>query len=534
MNHESTLRRIETEKYVYTNEVVFGPSCVESTRTFIKQMNERGVIKSIFNDDIWTCYSGVSNYSINFSFDEISYNTHVGKHFGIPYERMQIMLKCFAAYCMGEYIFSTIADSGIKVIKEFLCRYQDIGYRINIGNVQMVEDFLYFINTPEELTKEVISNIEKVRDDKKNRVRELSPLINYLVIENEINKLFRGPISDEEFVFYFPIYFWVNITFILPLRATEMMVTPFDCLTITDEYIELRVRRTQLKGKNKESTVKYDVDKDYKVFSYRLESVINRSVFENIEKYRSLTQKHERRFLFEYGKGFSNDMFSLPGFNRLLRVFVDEKVIGNTQYEFAKKTCGIDDFEYVTAGDSRPIAMANLYFQGASEDICRQLADHKDIATSEGYFTNVTETLFCSSVIKTQNKINMRRLEGNRSKNEMVYKDRFGCTSIKHRVDPHDISDCKDHYEDCFGCPYYSPEDEEIDKHLKECGSRLEECLKQILADKNRLKGKDAPFDELMLELHTNGAKYKESADIYVQKEAVKWEEHQNTTIIDC
>lgn len=161
-----------------------------------------------------------------------------------------------------------------------------------------------------------------------------------------------------------------------------MLVTPFDYLEIDDDRVLLRVRRTKLKGGHKQ--VYYDVDKDYEIFTYSLDGIIKKQVFNNIKMYQEMTSSHIRRFLFDYGEVFSNHMMSLSGFNNLLKVFIDERIVGNPKYEFARSVCGISEFEYVTAGDSRPIAMANLYFQDAGADICRQLANHMNVTTSEG------------------------------------------------------------------------------------------------------------------------------------------------------
>lgn len=104
-----------------------------------------------------------------------------------------------------------------------------------------------------------------------------------------------------------------------------------------------------------------------------------------------------------------NNMLSLQAFNQLIATFVEENIIGNSRYDFARYAIGIKEFETVTAGDSRPIAMANLYFQKTGEDICRQLADHVNINTSSGYYTNISETIWASSVVQLQKKLDYER-----------------------------------------------------------------------------------------------------------------------------
>lgn len=530
---QNTLNQIETEDIVIDKKHCYGFEFVKMTREFVLDMVKEGVIvKGTFDDDAWTCYSGVKKHEIRFDFDKNSYEKHIGREFGISYETMKQMLKCYIAYCTGDYVFGYLADDITRVIIGFLCGYKKRGYKLEPYEISNVEGFLAFINTPEPMIQEVMANIKKV-PSRKPHARKLSPLINYLIIENEINKMFEGDVSDSDFIKYFPIYFWVNITFVLPLRATEMLVTPFECIEISDDEIILTVRRTVLKGGK--SRVYYDVNKDYKKFSYHLRGIINTRVFETIQRYQEMTKNHKRRFLFDYGRTFSNEMLSLSGFNNLIRVFMDDRIIDNPQYEYAKNVCGIDEYEYVTAGDSRPIAMANLFFQGAGADICRQLADHVNISTSEGYYSNVSETLYCSSIIKMQERINKEFQEDKINKSDMVFKDQFGCSSVKRWKDKNNIEDCKGHYEDCFGCKYYLPNDKEIEEHMIERKANFEEYVKKmqsVLTSTNKIKGKDIDINELFLNVHTTSVRYKESTDVYAEKEAKKWVEQRNSQTI--
>ena len=158
----------------------------------------------------------------------------------------------------------------------------------------------------------------------------------------------------------------------------------------------MKVRRTNLKGAGKKS-VYYNVDKDYTIFTYNIPNI---EAIYYIEKYLKLTSSQDRRFLFEYNEWMVNDMLSRAAFNHLLEEFIKETIIGNTKYDFVKYASGITEFEVVTAGDSRPIAMANLYFQKSGADICRQLAGHVNIDTSAGYYTNISDTIWASSVIE--------------------------------------------------------------------------------------------------------------------------------------
>ncbi|MCR5606839.1 MAG: hypothetical protein K6F69_08500, partial [Treponema sp.] len=463
----ATVRITEDEDIAVYKDYCYSSSFEEKCNNFINTMRRDGKIKGNFIDNKWVCYSGVKNTEISFVFDKDKYQKNLGKKYGISYEAMQSMIKCYVCYCTGEYIFRTIAADVVNTIKQFVTMEKTIVLSMTNAEVDKIEDFLEFISTPEEMIDDSIKNIRKIRTVTSKSVRKLSPLINYLVIENEINDMYAGPISDEDFVKYFPIYFWVNITFVLPLRATEMLVTPFDCVEITDDEVVLRVRRSNLKGGG--HRVHYDVDKDYDIFTYHLGNIINRQVFYNIKRYQELTKGHDRRFLFDYGGAFTNQMVSLSGFNNLVKLFIDERIKDNPKYAYAKYASHIEEFEYITAGDSRPIAMSNLYFQNAGLDLVMQLANHKQASTSESYCTNVTQTLFYSSIIEMQKKINKDYMEEKFYTSDLVIKDIYNCSSPKKLKDENYIEDCKGHYyPTCFGCKYYNPTDEEIQSYMKE------------------------------------------------------------------
>lgn len=285
------------------------------------------------------------------------YRSHASSELGITEERSRNMLRCYAISCHGVYIFNTISRDKVNIIRGFLQRYGDKDFKISRADMVTVEDFLVFIDTPDRQITRILSNIRQAKKRGTGQ-RQLSPIINYLAMENEVNRIYGSNPPEGVFRKWFPVYFWVNVTFILPLRATEMLLTPKECIYRKDGKVYLRVRRTNLKKGLR--TVYYDVDKDYREHSYDVPDTV---VARNIEKYMELTRAQDRRFLFEYNEQMVNGLFPLASFNRLTKAFMEEYIIGNTRYDFVRHTSGITEFEPVTAGDSRPIAMANLYFQ---------------------------------------------------------------------------------------------------------------------------------------------------------------------------
>ena len=100
-----------------------------------------------------------------------------------------------------------IADDSsqkIGVIKNFLMCYGDADYKLKSEEVTTVADFLAFINTPETQIDMLCSKIRMAKNKKRTQ-RNLSPLINYLVIENEVNSLYGTQLEEDLFKKWFPI-----------------------------------------------------------------------------------------------------------------------------------------------------------------------------------------------------------------------------------------------------------------------------------------------------------------------------------------
>jgi len=526
------LRKVETDEVIIYRHHIYNTDTLEKCHSLHARLVQEGKLEGAFNADKWMGFSGVKRFGMDFSIKRDAYESHIGKEFGISLETMKNMLRCYALYCNGVFVYQTISKEKLGVIKEFLEGFPEKNFKMTAYGIVTVEEFLAFIGTPDKQIRNVLDHIIRISEVRAEQ-RSMAPIINYLAIENEINGLFRTDLDEASFRKWFPIYFWVNITFILPLRATEMLVTPKKCIRRThDGKVFLTVRRTLLKkGKR---TVYYEVDKDYKEFLYQIPDA---EVASNIEKYIHITSGQDRRFLFEFSDLMINEMLSLQAFNHLLAEFMETRIIGNPYYDFAKYATGIQEFEKVTAGDSRPIAMANLYFQNAGEDICRQLADHVHINTSSGYYTNISETIWASSLIRFQ-----KRMEYENRCSEEAYKcgaiaamgEHSQCLSEKRLKDVGNLDDCieADHLADCMGCQYYRPAHSELVNFMEMQKKRADDGAKRVIEFMNNaaaVKNRSLSVEELFLSVQTEAHRYQMGCEISAKEKYGEWQELRNS-----
>lgn len=525
----SVLHKIESDEVVIYVDRVYSEEFLKKCRLFHKELVESGRMIGEFESEIWTGYSGVKKNRMNFCMKSCLYKEHIGKEFNISEDTMKNMLRCFALYRSGNYIYRTI---GVKInaIKNFLQRYKDKDYRVTMPEVVAIEDFLGFIQTPYEQIEYILSNLKLVREKMRGQ-RELATIINYLVVQNEINHIYRHNCRDDIFIRWFPIYFWANVTFVIPIRATEMLVTPKECVVIKDGKKYIRIRRTRLKkGRSIKKVVYHFIENDYEEI---LCGFPNDEVIDNIKKYMKLTANQDRRFLFIYNEFMINEMLSLNAFNNLLALFIDENIIGNRRYDFVKYATDINEFEHVSAGDSRPIAIANIYFQDFSEDICRQIAGHVHVNTTAGYYTNISETIWASSIVKLQRKLNNECRESEKRYNQnhviAIGMDKSVCLSPKRLNDCYNIDDCieQEHLSECMGCKFYRPSNNELENFLRRHKEKADNGAKQILEVMNgvmKTKNKEIDLEELFLSIQTDAVRYRMGCEIKAEEELRAWE----------
>lgn len=532
----NVLRQVEVDDVIFFAENQYNRIDQGKYRAVFDEMVAANRLTGSFGDMKWMGYSGVKRFGIEFTMDEKEYNSHFGRAFGISYKTMQNMLRCYALYILGSYIFSTI-NQKIAWARQFVTTFGNETVAFPGDAAEVLQEFLLYIGTPEPDIDDILLRIHFAQR-KAIRPRELSHLINYLAIANEINDLYHRNISDDEFKRWFPIFFWTNVTFIIPLRATEMLVTPLQCISRQEDGRPLiTLRRTMLKGKKQ--IVRYEVERDYREFTYE---VPNTWVVEMIERYQELTAGRERKYLFDHTKYMVNNMVSLQSFNMLLADFISSHLIGNPKYDYARFATGVTEFELVTAGDSRPIAMANLYFQDISADICRQLADHSQISTSFGYYTNVSNTIQCASIMQVQRRIHQQRNEVRMAEDAHAI-SRVSATkgaSISRCTSPHqpfvtgDISDCikQNHLHECIGCEYYFPSEDELKNELEKRKKKLDDISKRLvehIADTRIGDSKKIDIDKLFLDTHTGAVRFKVISDQYAEEAEYKWRRQRDS-----
>lgn len=427
----------------------------------------RGVIlNDSFNDDIWQLSNQTHKTSLIFhAFGDIFRNKAL-QWIGCDEQCYCDCAKAYITFNLGN-----MGLSSLRSISEAFRRLVDntIDEAVIASRYMThIIGLLQIIPGSSEKRDYVIEELEEKLEQrrwqyKKGNQRCLADFSTYLKFD-EILSQFWQCAGHKQKLFYFPLYLWWNLTAILPLRPTEFLLTPRDCLEIADNGDNVfTVRRTKIKGGIEKVT--YRISGDYECKKY----VIHEKLAGEIRSYIKSTAKmrqtelgtlllrephcnHLKNLVKLTGKYYSYD-----NLNICLQKFYDE-VIG------AKRT----DIKRINLGDTRHIAMANLIISGGSPVICRELAGHSDIDISSHYYSNISNLVECVTLER------YRKSRGESAKIDGTPKYAVILPDVKHRVSDGwcdvlsvkdgDVSEClkvsdKDGYiGNCDCCIHYWPD----------------------------------------------------------------------------
>ena len=525
MNNNLSPKTVESN-LIFFRDDVFSPKNKKIYDSQFSLYFNEGKILHPFNSEIWECNNEVNKCTIHFSINQFLYALGFEQKFHIPYIMMTKMIRYYAVYLLGSFIFRTISHR-IKAITYLLTGYGNKCLEMSPGELSWILHFLNFIGMPNNVIEDIQRSIIE-RQAVQSPPRTLVNIINYYAIHDAINDISTH--DTHEFIQWFPIYFWCNVTFIIPLRPTEMLVTPYDCISRNGADVYLSIRRTKLKGNG--TQIYYDVDRDYALIQLK---VPDNEVIKAIEKYQKLTQHQPRRFLFCYSKNSPSLMLHLAKFNYMLEKFSGIYLVNNHKYDYARYASGVSEFAPVRAGDSRHLALSNMYFQGIGLDICRQLAGHTNILTTSGYCLNTAETIEATAIMKIQHEIHQEKDHLSRispTKASTLLSSQSSCLAPEQPHITGNITPClqEDCLESCIGCQYYSPSaaelGHELDLRKKKLISASQAVLRCISENPDKLI---TDVNKLFLDAHTAIQRYKITCTLKAKELEKAWLNHQNT-----
>lgn len=441
------IRQFVEETPIVSQEFIgFNIENIERYKKLFNLYKERGVIdnKIQFDDKVWIVNNAVHSFGIRFEFSEVIYKQMQSTIGNVQsFQEFIVSLKAFLLYSLSE--IGTKRMSG--VISRFKTLFHstaflsennfedifktdngvlwEIGYLLSLY-LNFNDTFLY--------NDELIENIFEyynLKYDEYNRKhsnngigksRRLLPLYSTMFkFDDIINDFIQDSFGDEREMF-FPIVLWWRITTLIPLRATEFLVTPLNCLGEKDNKGRgvITLYRTIAKGVH--SMALHTFDEKYKEYKFP----VTEEIIGLINEYKEMVKNYDTEEEF-YGKGGAGpierkhllsarsyfkfmrgasmylekslniDILTTAQFNNLIKRFMQEIVWG--KYNIAvtpKKRLYLDSecdcetefnssMQMINMMDTRHFAIMNLVHLGYSPSTIQRIVGHDNLSSSFAY-----------------------------------------------------------------------------------------------------------------------------------------------------
>ena len=527
------------------NEIVlFDDNMIESAKECFQDYVEKGIILTTnFEENRWATTNEYSNVSFIFNLNKFQYKRFYEQVFQLSFDDFVTYLKSFIVLSMEHHVLISL-QTFLRDIKRLIKETSwDIDFNvehIKIYNPSICIDFLSTLPCLEdnELTQLIeqldeLLNVSYQLNTKKQR--KLAQFQSYFLFNDILNDYWVKPLSDEERLFYYPLYLWWQITAVVPLRPREFLLTQRNCLTEKDGKYYLTLRRNNLKGKDK--GVSHKISEDYYLTTYEVPFKLASEILNYLELTKDLsstqldtlfvTDSHYRKW--KRVTGTKNRFLTYSNLNTILKYFFNEIV--SQQYGYfvhhINSPKQLDDHEinFIHIGDTRHIAMINLIAEGASPVTAMLLAGHDSVTTSSHYFSNLSQFIECRSyqlyrkltnsqtsyaISKTQHKYTVNKDYVSLDNKGRCYSPRFA---------EGDYSDClkviSSHAElgSCTSCPFYRKAgkdyfsmDKSFKKSIDEEALIVDEAIKRVRQGKGNIED----IGEALLKLKTVSRSYQE------------------------
>lgn len=378
----------------YYSASVMDKYAIEMAQKTFAIYSSQGIIRnSCFDDNVWVLFDEVRTTQLNFNLSENTEDIALLNMIDCSEETLVKYLKVYLVSLMGKLGLLSLRDT-LKYIKDFIIT-ADIESALN-RNISLTH-IAGFLKALPYSTTSIDSLIEKTEDagilaSKHKDKRILAEFKQYFMLDEALN-VFWKQAPEHDKLFFFPVWLWWELTAILPLRPTEFLLIPRNCLERAEEEYKLTVRRSARKGNSDRRKRKmYHIDDDYDLYTYTISDKIANA----IKWYIDSTNNDYRSSI--------NTLFSITPHWRYLEhtmpvvaTYYTYSYMSKCLSEFRRSfMCIESEMNPIHLGDTRHIAMIGLIISGGSPSICRELAGHDDISISSHYYSNISRFVECS------------------------------------------------------------------------------------------------------------------------------------------
>lgn len=390
---------IHNDKYSFYEAVnIMDSDTIQKSKELFEWYKQQGIIiAGEYEDRQWTMTDEVNKgMTISFQIDEVHFAQETAPKLACTCNDYKQAMRVIITSRFG-YSLRTL-QSDATFLRSFA---NEIDVPTDYTQAQLLADLLT-----------LLPGHSKFREDLQYRIDDISPILHtngqqrqlahyqsYLRFSQFLDDYWKTAKTSEK-VLYFPVWFWFSVTGVLPLRATECVLTPRNCITHTENGYFLEVRRSKKKGTRQET--RYHIEQDYERRKYPIPKYLAIEILEYIsatkEIYRSdidVLFCKETQFAVAGVRIENNQYYSYANLKQCLSYFYRNIIQTKYGYTVTANRTRLDDGEIgvIHLGDMRHIAMVTLAVSGGSPSICKELAGHDSIEISAHYYSNLTTFL---------------------------------------------------------------------------------------------------------------------------------------------
>lgn len=400
---------------------------IENAKTCFVVFQNDGVIKKKcrFEDDVWFTTNEYANIGLHFKFNRFSYSQYQNI-FHLDFDEFILYVKAYLTLFFGKNALDTLQTLLLDlrhIIGYDLEGVQTADPGLTIHFPAYCADFFAMLPGADDNDElETLMHAMEVYRERwlssnsceKNQ-RVLADFDTYFRFDDIMKDFWRSPLSNDERLFYYPLYLWWEITGVLPLRPREFLLTERKCLAKDiDGNYSLHLRRNQLKGSGR--SISYKISDDYIVETYNIPQTLGRE----IERYLTLTEEHGNTDLntlfvtdphyMKWGQHKRSDSRYLTyvNMNTILRYFYRDIIAGKHKLHVLQETknqhLADNEIGRIHLGDTRHIALINIMQEGGTPVTAMLLAGHDNMITASHYYSNV-ENLIESKTYRMHRKM---------------------------------------------------------------------------------------------------------------------------------
>lgn len=459
--------------YTYTMVRTLDEVLVEDAKQNFARYKQEGVlIGCAFEDDVWKLTDEVETYGLDFHKIQDPYRFVIENKLELSAEDFVFAIKVYCMMLLGirdlDYIRMMLVSLR-KVFDGLIAkdRPEVVLSALQDDYLMPQREFWSLLQTENETICRIQQWMEryKPKAEVTQQQRELSPMTSYFRF-SEVMEQFWMHAGKQDKLDYFPLWFWWNISVVLPMRPTEIILTPRDCIQRNENgTFQLTIRKDKLKGG--QELHGYCIEADYERHTYTIPQEIGQEIVWYIQNTESYAE-NQNCLLFRHPK---RDSYRYDDLRKLLHRFYDVVVPNYFDVvEAAKNEIADNEICRIQLGDTRHIAMISLILQGSSPTVCRDLAGHRNVDISAHYYNNISKLVDSVTYELVRKKKETQQVEAHipqvRPLYGMQYAEIAGgrCYSRAFSKDG-SVDDCIANWEDggemgdCKNCRYFRSTD---------------------------------------------------------------------------